>query len=123
MVKHLKNKLKKKEKKTEALEVLKPEETKEGIFPKEMRNDEIKNEVYEIKKWENKIRRKDLKYEANKYAFDFQRFKTTRSLGESIYNGKINIDESEMKQTNLLENIMDFSNKSRPRSKKEKHKK
>ena len=88
-----------------------------------MRNDEIKNEVYEIKKWENKIRRKDLKYEANKYAFDFQRFKTTRSLGESIYNGKINIDESEMKQTNLLENIMDFSNKSRPRSKKEKHKK
>ena len=88
-----------------------------------MRNDEIKNEVYEIKKWENKIRRKDLKYEANKYVFDFQRFKTTRSLGESIYNGKINIDESEMKQTNLLENIMDFSNKSRPRSKKEKHKK
>ena len=27
----------------------------EGLFPKEMRNDEIKNEIDEIKKWKNKI--------------------------------------------------------------------
>ena len=88
-----------------------------------MRNDEIKDEIYEIKSWKNKIKQKDLKYETNKYVFDFQRFATIRSFGESIYNGKIKIDEAEMKQTNLLENIMNFSNKSRPRSKKEKDKK
>ena len=30
-----------------------------------MRNDEIGNEIDEIKKWENKIKQKDLKYETN----------------------------------------------------------
>ena len=35
----------------------------EGVFQKEMRNRKIKNEIDEIKKWENKIKRKDLKYE------------------------------------------------------------
>ena len=28
----------------------------EGLFPKEMRTNEIKNEIYEIKKWEEKIK-------------------------------------------------------------------
>ena len=41
----------------------------------------------------------------------------------SIYNGKISIDEAEMEQTNLLENIVNFSNKSKPRSKRDKDKK
>ena len=31
-----------------------------------MENNEIKNEIDEIKKWEEKIKRKDLKYEAKK---------------------------------------------------------
>ena len=34
-----------------------------GIFQKEMRNNEIKNEIDEFRKWEEKIKRKDLKYE------------------------------------------------------------
>ena len=48
-------------KQAEALEALQPEETKEdiksvaGIFSKDMRTYEIKNEVYEIKTWEEKI--------------------------------------------------------------------
>ena len=43
-------------KQVEALKALKPEENKEdiesvdGIFPKEMRTNKIKNEIYEIKK-------------------------------------------------------------------------
>ena len=48
----------------EALKHLKPEEeleSIEGLFPKNMRTDEIKNETYEIKKWEEKIKRKDFK--------------------------------------------------------------
>ena len=39
---------------------------------------------------------------------------------DSIYNGKISIDEAEMEQTNLLENIVNVSNKSKPRSKRDK---
>ena len=34
-----------------------------GIFPKEMRTNKIKNEIDKIKKWEEKLKRKDLKQE------------------------------------------------------------
>ena len=67
---------------------------------------------------EERIKRRDLKYETNRYEFDFQQFETLKSFGDSIYNGKISIDEADIEQTNLLENIVNFSNKSRPRSKK-----
>ena len=48
-------------KQVEALEVLDPEKNQkqksnEGLFSKEIRNDEVKNEIDEIKKWENKIK-------------------------------------------------------------------
>ena len=61
----------------------------------------------------NKIKQ-DLKYETNGHMV-FKKFETIRSFSNSIYNGKISIDEAEMKQTNLYKNIVDFSNKSRPR--------
>ena len=113
--------LKNKEKKqVEALEVLDSEKNQKqksikGLFSKEMRNVEIKNEIDEIKKWENKIKQKVLKYETNRYVYDFQQFETIRYFGDSIYTGKISIDEAEIDQTNLLDNIVDFNNKSRPR--------
>ena len=53
-------------KQAEALIVLQAEENKEDIksvqiiFPKETRTNKIKNEMDEIKKWEGKIKRKDL---------------------------------------------------------------
>ena len=70
-----------------------------------MITNEIKNKIYEIKKWEEIIKRKNLKYETNKNRFDFQQFKTIRFFGDNIYNGKINIEETKMKQAILLENI------------------
>ena len=39
-----------------------------------------------------------------------------QSFGESIYSGKINIDEAEIDQSNLLKNLVEFNNKSRPRN-------
>ena len=47
----------------------------------------------------------------------------TKSFGESIYTGKINIDEAEMNQSNLLENMVKFDEKSRPRKKEDKKEK
>ena len=53
-------------KQAEALIVLQAEENKEDVksvkivFPKEKRTNKIKNEMDEIKKWERKIKRKDL---------------------------------------------------------------
>ena len=67
-----------------------------------MRNNEIKNEIDEIKKWEEKIKGKYLKHEAKKYIYDFQQFETIRSFGGNIYNDIINIEEAEMDQINLL---------------------
>ena len=82
-----------------------------------MRIDEIKNEIDEIIKWEEKNNRKDLKYKTNKYLYDFQQFETIRFFGDSIYTGKINIDEPEIDQTNLLEIMVKLNNKSKPKAK------
>ena len=49
-----------------------------------MRTDEIKNEIDEIRKWEEKINQKDLKYKTKKHLYDFKQFKTKRSFGDSI---------------------------------------
>ena len=83
----------------EALKVLKPEENQElksteGLFPKEMRTNEIKNEIDEIKNFEEKIKQKGLKYETNKYIYHFKQFETISSFGDSIYTCNINIDEA-----------------------------
>ena len=80
-----------------------------------MRNDEMKNEIYEIKKWENKIKRKDLKNETNRYKYDFQQFEAISSFGDSIYDGKISIDEVDDGTNQSISKFLDFSNKSRPR--------
>ena len=37
-----------------------------------------------------------------KYIYDFQQYETIRSFGDNIYTGKINIDEAEIDQSNLL---------------------
>ena len=64
-----------------------------------MKNDEIKIEVYEIKKWEDKLKWNELKFEINRFAFDtlafwlhFQQFETIRSFFDRIYTGKICLD-------------------------------
>ena len=43
-------------------------------------------------------------------------------LGDNIYTGKINIDLVEMDQSNLLENMVEFKDKSRPKTKEDKNK-
>ena len=40
-----------------------------------------------------------------------------RSFGENIYAGKISIHEIEMDEANLLEIMVTFNNKSRPKTK------
>ena len=79
-----------------------------------MRNNEIQNEMYKMKKFEGKIKRQDVKYKMNKYTYDFQQFEMIRSFSGNSYSGKISIDEADMDQSNLLENMVEFNNKSRP---------
>ena len=112
-------------KQVKALEVLDLAENQkiksiEGLFSREMKNSEFKNE---IKNWENKIKRNNLKYETNKYIFGFQQFETIKPFGDSIYTDKINIDGAEIDQNNLLENFVNFNKKCKPRSKEDRVKK
>ena len=88
-----------------------------------MRNNEIKNEIDEIKKWEEEIKRKDLQYETKKYIHDFKRYETIRSCGNNIYTDKISIAEPEIDQSNLLKSLVKFNNRSRPKKRKVKIKK
>ena len=91
------------------------------FFQKSTRTNEIENEENEIK-CEDKIKGKDIKCKAGKYKYDFQQYETIRSFGESIYLSKISINEANMDQTNLLENMVKFDNKSRPKTKESKDK-
>ena len=86
-------------------------------FPKNIRIDETKNEIDEIRKWKDKIKRKNSNYEASKYPYLFQRYETIRCFGESIYSGKISILGADMDQTNLLKNMKKC--KSRPKTKED----
>ena len=65
---------------------------------------------------EEKIKGRNLKYEAAKYKYGFQQYETIRSFGESIYPSKISINKAEMCRTNLLENMVKFNNTSRPKA-------
>ena len=69
----------------------------------------------------NSKKRFKIKYIYNIH--DFQQYKTMRSFGESIYNRKAKIVESEEDQNNLLKNIVKFNNKSGPETKEGKDKK
>ena len=72
---------------------------------------------------ELKNRKKKLKYKTNKYLYSFQQFEAIKSFVDSIYTGKINIEEAELDQSNLLENMVKFNNKSKPKTKEGKDKK
>ena len=83
-------------------------ESIEGIFPKDQENNEINNELNEIDKFEENVSKNDLMYETNKYTYNSQQFKAIRYFWESINNGKIAISKANEKQSNLLNNILEF---------------
>ena len=76
----------------------------------------LKNKIDEIKKREEKIRRKDLLCKTNRCKYDFQKYETIRFFGDSIYNGKISTDEADIDQSSLLDGLKDFNDSSRPKA-------
>ena len=78
-----------------------------------MKTYEIKRETDEIKKCGEKIRLKDLVYNTNKYKYEFQEHEAIRSFGETIYNDTISIHEAETNQSSLLDELTDFTERSR----------
>ena len=56
-------------------------------------------------------------YYSSKEPFDFRMFKTIRSFGDDIYSSKITINEADQEQSDLVEYILNFNNKTRLKSK------
>ena len=115
----------KEEKQIDALESLKPkEQTKsiEEIFLEGYDSVEIKNELNKIKEYEKKVNRDNMIYYSSKEPFDFRMFKTIRSFGDDIYSSKITINEADQEQSDLVEYILNFNDKSRPKNKDDKKK-
>ena len=57
------------------------------------------------------------------YAYDFDQFETIRYFGDNTtYTGKNTVNEAENDQSNLLEHMVEFNDKSTPRSKERKEK-
>ena len=87
----------------------------EGLFPKNMRTVKIKNEIDIIRKQEDTIKQEDLKYKAGKYNMIFNNMKRQDLLLKVFILVKLTYT---MDQTNLLKNMVKFSNKSRPKQNK-----
>ena len=57
---------------------------------------------------------------SSKEPFNFKTFKTIRSLGENVYSNKITMDKADEKQSDLIEYILNFNNKARPKNRDDK---
>ena len=55
--------------------------------------------------------------------YHFQQYETMRSFGENSYTHKARVVYAEKGQSNLLRNIVEFNNTSRPKTKEGKDKK
>ena len=69
------------------------------------------------------VNRNDRIYYSSKEPFNFKIFKTIRSLCENIYSGKFTINEADQEQADLVEYILNFNNKARPKNRDDKKKK
>ena len=83
---------------------------------------EIKNELNKIKEYKKKVNRDNVVYYSSKEPFDFRIFKAIRSFGDDIYKSEITINEADQEQSGLVEYILNFNNKARPKNKDDKKK-
>ena len=62
-------------------------------------------------------------YESSKQVYDLKASKTVRSFGDGFHNLKIVIHEANQEQDDLLEYILSFNNKTKPRTDEDNNKK
>ena len=115
------------EKQVEALNTLKSGNKKltiEDVIPKSaFIDDESKKELDKIKKIEDTIDREKLVYKACRNTDDFRKFQTIRTFGKDIYNGITILEEADKNQSDLLNEIKHFNDKTRTKNYKRKQEK
>ena len=64
-----------------------------------------------------------LVYRASEYTYNFRNFQTIRTFGRDIYEDKITLEVADKDQSNSLNSIRDFRDKTRPQNDKKKQEK
>ena len=79
-----------------------------------LNNDEPKKELDKIKEIEKNVDSEKLVCETNEHKCSFKNFRTIKTFGRDIYAGKITLKEADEYQSNLLNEIWNFRDKTRP---------
>ena len=97
-------------------EALKSLESKsiEGIFNWKL------NKLDKINEYIKKINQNNMIHNSSKETINFNALKTIRSFGEDIYGNKFALNKSNQEQADLVEYIVNFNNKTRPKNKDDK---
>ena len=78
----------------------------ENIIPKSaFAKDKAEKEIEKIVRIEKTIDREKIVYRASKYTYDFRNFRTVRTFGRDIYEGKISLEEADEDQSDLVNEI------------------
>ena len=113
-------------KQVEALNTLKSDEKLEieNIIRKNaFAIDEAKEEFEKIVKTGKTIDREKLVYSASEYTYDFRKFRTIKTFGRDIYNGKISLEEADKDQSDLADEFEKLKDKTRLKSLEKKQEK
>ena len=76
-----------------------------------------------FKKIEKITKRENLVYETDKFVYHFHQYETIRSTTKITFAVKITLINAEKNQNNLLDNLIDFNKRIKPRVKEKKPKK
>ena len=85
-------------------------------IPENILNDEAKKELDKSSEIEKNVNREKLVYKKNIRTYDFQNFQTIRTFARDIYNGEISLEEANADQEKLLDEIILFNKKTKPKS-------
>ena len=88
-----------------------------------LNNEEAKKELNKIKETEKNVDREKLIYKAKKYKYSFKLFQTITTFCRDIYESRITLKEADWYQSNLLREIRNFRDKTRPQGDKKKQEK
>ena len=84
-------------------------------------SEEIREEINKIFKIEKNVDRQKQIYDADKYKYDFRKFNTIRTFGEDIYNGKITLEKADEDQSDLADEINEFTKNTKIRKTKKRN--
>ena len=92
-------------------------------IPENILNDETKKELDKISEIEKDVDREKLVYKTYIHTYDFKNFQTIRTFARDIYNGETSLEEANEDQRKLLDEIIYFNKKTKPKNERTKQEK